>query len=72
MFSPQAFSVLFDIGGDLSDDVGYVSVNSNCKSGVELYDPFFKKCRNVVCGVESLAYVNGTCVRTSAAAGSGH
>ena len=48
MFSPQAFSVLFDIGGDLSDDVGYVSVNSNCKSGVELYDPFFKKCRNIV------------------------
>ena len=62
MFNPRAFSVLFDIGGDQTDEVGYVSAAKVCRQGVELYDPFFKKCRNVVCG-DGLAYVSGKCVK---------
>ena len=50
-FNSFSFAVLFDISGNGKDHVGFVS----CQSG-ELYDPFYKKCRNVRCGQE------GTCV----------
>lgn len=34
----------------------------NCDNG-EYYDPFFKKCRNVVCGFSNRILVGGKCVR---------
>ncbi|XP_067128484.1 uncharacterized protein [Centruroides vittatus] len=35
---------------------------SDCDTG-EYYDPFFKKCRNVVCGFSNRILVGGKCVR---------
>ena len=48
-FNSFSFAVLFDISGNGKDHVGFVS----CQSG-ELYDPFYKKCRNVRCGQEGM------------------
>lgn len=55
-FTPGAFALLFDF----SDSSGNV-VGSACKIG-EVYDPFFKKCRNVVCGKADHQYRFGRCI----------
>ncbi|XP_045616030.2 adhesion G-protein coupled receptor G2 [Procambarus clarkii] len=58
-FNPSAFSLLFDFvdtsGGNV---VGSTSV---CRPG-EVFDPFFKKCRNVVCGKANQEYRFGRCI----------
>lgn len=58
-FNSFSFAVLFDISGNGNDQVGFVS----CQSG-ELYDPFYKKCRNVICGQEGMEYRQGRCIST--------
>ena len=55
-FSPGAFALLFDYSGSNGNVVGSV-----CGQG-ELYDPFFKKCRNVVCAKAHYQYRFGRCV----------
>ncbi|MPC53476.1 G-protein coupled receptor Mth2 [Portunus trituberculatus] len=55
-FNPGAFALLFDY----SDNGGNV-VGSACGNG-EVFDPFFKKCRNVVCGKAGHQYRFGRCV----------
>lgn len=56
-FNPRAFALLFDF----SDSSGSNVVGSACKSG-EVFDPFFKKCRNVVCGKANQEYKFGRCI----------
>jgi hypothetical protein len=34
-----------------------------CSDG-ELFDPFFKKCRNVICGEDGMEFRNGRCLNT--------
>ncbi len=58
-FNSFSFAVLFDLGGNAGDSVGFVK--SGCKTG-ELYDPFFKKCRNVICGDKGAEYRAGRCI----------
>ena len=62
-FNNRAFSLLFDIGGNLDDKVGFVG--TSCEEG-QLYDPFFRKCRNVVCGSEDLLFKDGKCIDPAA------
>ena len=59
-FNTFSFAVLFDIGGNVQDSVGFIS---KCSRG-ELYDPFFKKCRNVICGREGMEFRAGKCIET--------
>jgi len=58
-FNTFSFAVLFDLSGEESNTVGFEK--GPCLEG-ELYDPFFKKCRNVICGSSNQTYVNGKCV----------
>jgi hypothetical protein len=60
-FDTFSFAVLFDIGGDANAAVGQAKVT--CGEG-QLYDPFFKKCRNVVCGSEKKMNERGICSDT--------
>lgn len=58
-FNPSAFSLLFDfMDRSGSNVVGSISA---CKTG-EVLDPFFKKCRNVVCGKTNQEYRFGRCI----------
>ncbi|CAL4069888.1 unnamed protein product [Meganyctiphanes norvegica] len=55
-FNPRAFSLLFDF----TDFSGSNIVGSVCDAD-EIWDPFFKQCRNVVCGKENHEYKFGKC-----------
>lgn len=55
-FNPSAFALLFDYA-----DGGGNAVGAACENG-EVFDPFFKKCRNVVCGKADHQYRFGRCV----------
>lgn len=57
-FNSVSFAVLFDIGGNQGSEVG---LERKCGEG-ELYDPFFKKCRNVMCAMDYHVVVDGECV----------
>jgi hypothetical protein len=61
-FNTFSFAVLFDLSGEESNSVGFEK--GPCVEG-ELYDPFFKKCRNVICGSPDQKYVKGKCVSIS-------
>merc|ERR1712001_361340 len=56
-FNSFSFAVLFDISGNGNDQVGFV----RCQSG-ELYDPFYKTCRNVICGQDGMEFRQGRCI----------
>ncbi|XP_076028626.1 uncharacterized protein LOC143017726 [Oratosquilla oratoria] len=56
-FSPVSFSLLLDF----SDPNGGGLVGSSCRSS-EIWDPFFKKCRDVFCGRPQHEYRNGRCL----------
>eukprot|EP00092_Neocalanus_flemingeri_P055123 GFUD01065044.1.p1 GENE.GFUD01065044.1~~GFUD01065044.1.p1 ORF type:complete len:925 (-),score=203.73 GFUD01065044.1:75-2849(-) len=58
-FKPYSFAILFDIGGSDGDQVG---VTEKC-FGEEIWDPFAKKCRNVICGEEGRVFVEGKCYK---------
>ena len=63
-FSPKAFAVLFD----LSDDSGnIVGMERACSDRDQLYDPFFRRCRDVVCSQEGQDYIAGQCISISPA-----
>ena len=61
-FNTFSFAVLFDIGGNAQDSVGFTK--KSCTNDFELYDPFFKKCRNVICGQEGMEFRDGKCIET--------
>ncbi|KAJ9575429.1 hypothetical protein L9F63_025619, partial [Diploptera punctata] len=58
-FSPKAFAVLFDLTGDSGGTVGQQRA---CDSKDQLYDPFFRQCRDVVCTQEGHDYQSGLCI----------
>ncbi|PSN41288.1 hypothetical protein C0J52_09872 [Blattella germanica] len=58
-FSPKAFAVLFDLAGASGDMVGQERA---CPHLDQLYDPFFGRCRNVVCPQEHQDYHAGHCI----------
>jgi hypothetical protein len=47
------------MSGDQNTTVGFNK--ANCNEG-ELYDPFFKKCRNISCGSDKKIYRQGRCI----------
>lgn len=58
-FNPSSFSLLFDFVDNSGSNV--VGSSSTCGVG-EVFDPFFKKCRNVVCGKANQEYRFGRCI----------
>lgn len=56
-FNPATFTVLFDF----TDRNGGNSVGFLCSSD-KIWDPFFKKCRSVVCAEAHSTFINGECV----------
>ncbi|XP_013780544.1 uncharacterized protein LOC106464918 [Limulus polyphemus] len=61
-FFPNAFSMLLDVNEYSGTSVGIVIL---CRNG-EVFDPFFKKCRNIVCGFSGYEPRNGKCVASEA------
>ncbi|XP_026282411.2 probable G-protein coupled receptor Mth-like 11, partial [Frankliniella occidentalis] len=57
-FSPIAFAVLFDLNYADSAAVGTVRL---CPNG-QLFDPFFRTCRSVVCPVSGAGAASGSCI----------
>ena len=57
-FSPKAFAVLFDLTGDS----GEIGQERACPKKEQLYDPFFRQCRDVVCPQEGQNYRSGLCI----------
>ncbi|GAB6025737.1 hypothetical protein CHUAL_011720 [Chamberlinius hualienensis] len=58
-FAPS-FAFLFDINENSGEVVGTVK---RCKSEGEIYDPFFKMCRQMVCANSNFQLRNGRCVK---------
>lgn len=58
-FSPKAFALLFDISADSGNIVGKERA---CSDRNQLYDPFFRRCRDVVCSQEGQNYIAGQCI----------
>lgn len=54
-----SFSILMDVNQGSGNIVGKVSL---C-SGAEVYDPFYKTCRNVICGDDDYVLVEQKCMR---------
>lgn len=54
---PFSFALLLDVNRSDGDLVGVVQ---RCPSG-QKYDPFFKKCRSLVCAIPGYKMVNGKC-----------
>ena len=57
-FKPHSFAVLFDINFSSGSLVGGVSL---CEGEGVIWDPFARKCRNVVCGLEGQTFLQGKC-----------
>ncbi|XP_018022970.1 uncharacterized protein LOC108678982 [Hyalella azteca] len=56
-FNPAAFSILFDF----EDGNGNSRVGFKCDE-TQVWDPFFKKCRQVKCARKGSSYRNGRCL----------
>lgn len=60
---PFSFALLLDVNRRDGDLVGVSrSPSESCASG-QKYDPYFKKCRTLVCAVPGFSMVNGKCVK---------
>ena len=55
---PISLGVLFDINFSDGDIVGGVA---RCPGEGQLWDPFARKCRNIVCGLEGQVFIRGQC-----------
>merc|ERR1719232_2458053 len=55
---PISLGVLFDINFSDGDIVGGVT---RCPGEGQLWDPFARKCRNIVCGLEGQVFIGGQC-----------
>lgn len=59
---PMSFALLLDVNQSDGDQVGMTHVATpQCPSGHK-YDPFFKRCRKLVCALPGHEVVNGRCV----------
>jgi G protein-coupled receptor Mth (Methuselah protein) len=58
---PFSFALLLDVNRSDGDIVGESNPNT-CPSG-QKYDPFFKKCRTLVCAIPGFKMQNGKCVK---------
>nr|XP_045604829.1 uncharacterized protein LOC123762358 [Procambarus clarkii] len=58
-FNPNAFSLLFDFVDTSGSNM--VGSTSSCRVG-QVFDPFFKKCRNVLCSKAKQEYRFGRCI----------
>ncbi|XP_045615521.2 uncharacterized protein [Procambarus clarkii] len=58
-FNSGAFALLFDFTDSSGSNI--VGSTSVCQSS-EIWDPFFKKCRNVLCGKPNHVFKYGVCV----------
>lgn len=58
-FNSQSFAMLLDFSDRNGSNI--VGSTSTCRSG-EVFDPFFKKCRNVLCGKNNQEYRFGRCI----------
>ncbi|XP_076332599.1 uncharacterized protein LOC143237341 [Tachypleus tridentatus] len=58
IFTPRSFAVLLDVNAHSGKVVGK---EMHCEKN-EHFDPFFKKCRNIVCGFFGFEPRNGRCV----------
>lgn len=54
-----SFSILMDVSPYSGNIVGKKTL---CSEG-ELYDPFYKTCRNVLCGIEGYVLEGGRCIK---------
>ncbi|KAJ8881128.1 hypothetical protein PR048_017601 [Dryococelus australis] len=59
-WSPAAFAVLFDLTGGVDGAVGKMRA---CLESTDLYDPFFQRCRSVVCPA-GREFSEGVCIAT--------
>lgn len=60
---PMSFALLLDVNQSDGDQVGMRRVTTpECPSGHK-YDPFFKRCRELVCALPGHVVRNGRCVR---------
>ncbi|KAI1292216.1 G-protein coupled receptor Mth2 [Halotydeus destructor] len=61
----NAFSILLDMNPGQSSASGHSSAVGHkhvCSGQSQVYDPFFKRCRTLVCDSDKFTLVNGTCV----------
>ncbi|GIY07549.1 SMB domain-containing protein [Caerostris extrusa] len=57
-----SFSLLLDINFSEGNVVGKrLAEEANCMKG-EVFDPFARRCRNIVCGIPGYVLQNGLCV----------
>lgn len=61
---PFSFALLLDVNRSDGDLVGISRPGGQSCPDDQRYDPFFKKCRAVVCGIPGYQLVNGKCVKT--------
>ncbi|GIY13971.1 SMB domain-containing protein [Caerostris extrusa] len=60
---PFSFALLLDVNRSDGDVVGSTrSASETCPNG-QKYDPFFKKCRTLVCALPGYTMVDGRCVK---------
>ncbi|KAG8190264.1 hypothetical protein JTE90_025781 [Oedothorax gibbosus] len=57
---PFSFALLLDVNRSDGDIVGESRIPDPCKSG-EKYDPFFHKCRKLVCAIPGYEMVDNKC-----------
>lgn len=67
-FVESSFSILFDISATQDNQIPSnqevattVGHSKPCDSKFELYDPFRKKCRSLLCGLPDAQVIDGTC-----------
>ncbi|XP_054718423.1 uncharacterized protein LOC129227835 [Uloborus diversus] len=57
----MSFSLLLDINFSEGNSVGKRPATGNCRTG-EIFDPFARRCRNIVCGIPGYVLQNGLCM----------
>ncbi|KFM70656.1 hypothetical protein X975_18556, partial [Stegodyphus mimosarum] len=60
----MSFSLLLDINFTDGNNVGKKLALLNCRKG-EIFDPFARRCRNIVCGIPGYVLQNGMCIAES-------
>jgi len=60
---PMSFALLLDVNRSDGDQVGMTRVTTPECPDKHKYDPFFKKCRELVCALPNYVIVNGKCVK---------
>ncbi|GFR07439.1 SMB domain-containing protein [Trichonephila clavata] len=61
---PFSFALLMDVNRKDGDLVGISRASTQSCGRGEKYDPFFKKCRKLVCAIPGYVMANGKCVKS--------